>query len=199
MTAEKSPYDEKLGSILSAAAQIFSAKGYHNASIRDIARATEVSLSGLYYYFQSKEELLYLIQDHALGTLLDRVEESLEGVSCPETRLRILIEKHGQALARGEPALLVLRVDPRLSAAEPRGFAPLLKFFDRGRHGATDRIEHARGVRAAEQGRQDCDGDDTTDERRRPSSETTAAAVSSHDVSMPRITTRRGWTSARAT
>lgn len=94
MTADLSPYDEKLGSILSAAASIFSAKGYHHASIRDIARATGVSLSGLYYYFQSKEELLYLIQDHALGTLLERLDEALENVDDPETRLRTLIEKH---------------------------------------------------------------------------------------------------------
>ena len=54
------------GDILRTAAVIFAEKGYHQASIRDIARATRVSLSGLYYYFQSKEELLFLIEDHAL-------------------------------------------------------------------------------------------------------------------------------------
>jgi TetR/AcrR family transcriptional regulator, cholesterol catabolism regulator len=73
---------------------VFAEKGYHNASIRDIARATGVSLSGLYYYFQSKEELLYLIQDHGLGTLLERLEASLQGVTRPEEKLRILIRNH---------------------------------------------------------------------------------------------------------
>jgi AcrR family transcriptional regulator len=94
MTDERSAYDEKLESILRTAARIFAEKGYHQASIRDIARATGVSLSGLYYYFDSKEELLFLIQDHAFGTLLANLERNLDGVEEPHRRLRILVENH---------------------------------------------------------------------------------------------------------
>ncbi len=57
-------FDRKLDEILRRAAAVFCARGYHQASIRDISRATRVSLAGLYYYFTSKEELLYLIQRH---------------------------------------------------------------------------------------------------------------------------------------
>ena len=94
MTDERSAYDEKLESILRTAASIFAEKGYHQASIRDIARATGVSLSGLYYYFDSKEELLFLIQDHAFGTLTANLERMLEGVEEPHRKLRILMENH---------------------------------------------------------------------------------------------------------
>lgn len=94
MSDERSAYDEKLESILRTAAAIFAEKGYHQASIRDIARGTGVSLSGLYYYFDSKEELLFLIQDHAFGTLLGSLEQMLEGVEEPHRRLRILMENH---------------------------------------------------------------------------------------------------------
>lgn len=94
MTAERSAYDEKLESILRTAAAIFAEKGYHQASIRDIARATGVSLSGLYYYFDSKEELLFLVQDHAFGTLLANLERQLHGVEEPHRRLRLLMENH---------------------------------------------------------------------------------------------------------
>ena len=94
MTDERSAYDEKLESILRTAAAIFAEKGYHQASIRDIARATGVSLSGLYYYFNSKEELLFLIQDHAFGTLTRNLERMLEGVEEPHRKLRILMENH---------------------------------------------------------------------------------------------------------
>ncbi|MQA90939.1 MAG: TetR family transcriptional regulator [Gemmatimonas sp.] len=94
MRLDRTPYDEKLDAILAASARVFAEKGYHNASIRDIARASGVSLSGLYYYFQSKEELLYLIQDHGLGTLLDRLEERLQRVVRPEDKLRVLIRNH---------------------------------------------------------------------------------------------------------
>ena len=94
MSDERSAYDEKLESILRTAARIFAEKGYHQASIRDIARATGVSLSGLYYYFDSKEELLFLIQDHAFGTLLANLERNLAGIDEPHRRLRILVENH---------------------------------------------------------------------------------------------------------
>jgi AcrR family transcriptional regulator len=94
MMDERSAYDEKLESILRTAAAIFAEKGYHQASIRDIARATGVSLSGLYYYFDSKEELLFLIQDHAFGTLTGNLERMLEGVEEPHRKLRILMENH---------------------------------------------------------------------------------------------------------
>ena len=94
MTEARTAYDEKLESILRASAAIFAEKGYHQASIRDIARATRVSLSGLYSYVTSKEELLFLIQDHAFGTLDDTLERLLEGVDDPHRKLRLLMENH---------------------------------------------------------------------------------------------------------
>lgn len=94
MPHDRTAYDEKLTSILRRATAIFAEKGYHSATIRDIARATHVSLSGLYYYFQSKEELLFLIQDHAFGTLLRNLESVLAGVVDPQVKLRLLIENH---------------------------------------------------------------------------------------------------------
>ncbi|CAN5234589.1 TetR/AcrR family transcriptional regulator [soil metagenome] len=94
MSEDRTAYDEKLQSILRTSSRIFAEQGYHQASIRDIARATGVSLSGLYYYFDSKEELLFLIQDHAFGTLIGNLERQLEGVTDPRRRIRVLIENH---------------------------------------------------------------------------------------------------------
>lgn len=87
-------YDRKLEAILRQAAAVFRARGYHQASIRDIARATGVSLAGLYYYFSSKEDLLYLIQRHAFETILAAARAGLEGIEGPEERLRALIRMH---------------------------------------------------------------------------------------------------------
>jgi AcrR family transcriptional regulator len=47
-------YDEKLQHILKTSAKIFAEKGFHRTSVRDIARATKMSLAGLYYYFTTK-------------------------------------------------------------------------------------------------------------------------------------------------
>ncbi len=89
-----SPFDRKLDEILRQAAAVFCARGYHNASIRDISRSTRVSLAGLYYYFSSKEELLYLIQRHAFETILAEARRALERLSDPEERLGTFIRLH---------------------------------------------------------------------------------------------------------
>jgi len=73
---------------------MFAEKGYHSTSIRDISRATDMSLSGLYYYFKSKQELLYLIQDYCFGTVLEDCRRLLAGVEDPIARLKLLIENH---------------------------------------------------------------------------------------------------------
>ena len=89
-----SKYDQKLVYVLKTSATIFAEKGYHSTSIRDIARATKMSLAGLYYYFSSKEELLFLIQDYCFSTLLDDCRRLLTGVDDPVRRLKLLIENH---------------------------------------------------------------------------------------------------------
>ncbi len=84
----------KLQRILQHAARVFSEKGYEGASIRDISRATDVSLSGLYYYFESKQNLLYLIQIHAFRSILEQLEELVEGIQEPEDRLKLFVRNH---------------------------------------------------------------------------------------------------------
>src|SRR5580698_9823821 len=84
-------YDRKLDELLRQAAAVFRTRGYHQASMRDIARATGVSLAGLYYYFSSKEELLFLIQRHAFETILAAAKDGLRDLQDPEERLRDLV------------------------------------------------------------------------------------------------------------
>lgn len=120
MAEERSAYDEKLDSILRSAAAIFAEKGYHQASIRDIARATGVSLSGLYYYFDSKEELLFLIQDNAFGTLAATLERLLEGVEGPEARLRVLMENHLRYFVEHQAEMKVLSHEAEALSGEFR-------------------------------------------------------------------------------
>jgi AcrR family transcriptional regulator len=82
-------YDEKLQQILKASAKIFAEKGFHRTSVREISRATHMSLAGLYYYFRTKEELLYLIQERCFMTLLQRWEAA--AVAAMDTRKKICV------------------------------------------------------------------------------------------------------------
>lgn len=101
-------YEGKLERLLDLSAQMIAEKGYHNTSIRDIARITGVSLAGLYYYFRSKEELLFMIQGRLLRTVLDDLRRNLEGVEHPHERLRVFVDNHVRFFARRMPAMKVM-------------------------------------------------------------------------------------------
>src|SRR6202051_148227 len=87
-------FDRRLGEILDHATEVFCEKGYEGASMRDLSRATGMSLSGLYYYFESKERLLFLIQKHTFTTILKNLRARLGNVADPEEPLRIFILNH---------------------------------------------------------------------------------------------------------
>src|ERR1700685_2021145 len=87
-------FDRRLSKILDHATAVFYEKGYEGASMRDLSRVTGLSLAGLYYYFESKEELLYLIQKHYFTVVVERLQKRLENVSDAEARVRAFILNH---------------------------------------------------------------------------------------------------------
>src|SRR6266436_1925978 len=84
----ESRFDRRLAKILVHAATVFHEKGYAAASMRDLSRASGVSLSGLYHYFESKEELLYLIQKDTFTTIVARLRQRLAETRDPVERIR---------------------------------------------------------------------------------------------------------------
>ncbi len=88
------PHDKKLDSLLASAARVFAARGYHETSMRDLATETGTSLSGLYYYVKSKEELLFLIQSRNFEAVVRGLEGALAGVRDPVERLARFIDNH---------------------------------------------------------------------------------------------------------
>ncbi len=101
-------HEEKLERLLAVAAEIFAEKGYHHASIRDLSRRAGVSLSGLYYYFSCKGELLFKIQERSLRNVLAELETKLAEVDHPEERLRVLVYNHVDFFARNMAEMRVL-------------------------------------------------------------------------------------------
>ena len=87
-------FDVKLATILRTSSEVFAEKGYDRASVRDISAATEISLSGLYHYFSSKEELLFLIQKTCFDTLLEQLGEDLADLDSPVERLSVIVRNH---------------------------------------------------------------------------------------------------------
>lgn len=87
-------YDEKLIQILRSACSIFAEKGFHHATVRDVAAATGVSPAGLYYYFKSKEELLFLILENTLRGLLEAIRAETTEARDPVDLLKGIARAH---------------------------------------------------------------------------------------------------------
>ena len=101
-------FERRLAKILIHATNVFYEKGYAGASMRDLSRSSGMSLAGLYYYFESKEKLLYLIQKHTFTTMVERLHERLDRVEEPAERIRIFILNHVEYFLANQKAMKVL-------------------------------------------------------------------------------------------
>jgi TetR/AcrR family transcriptional regulator, cholesterol catabolism regulator len=101
-------FDRRLAEILDYATEVFAEKGYEGASMRDLSRLSGISLAGLYYYFDSKEKLLYFIQQHTFSTIMERLRQRLAITDDPEERIRIFVHNHVDYSVAKQKAMKVL-------------------------------------------------------------------------------------------
>jgi AcrR family transcriptional regulator len=113
------PYDERLEHLLRTAARVFADKGYHATTMRDLARATGMSLAGMYYYVQGKDELLFVIQERCFQQVLTGATAALAEASGPVERVTRFIQHHLAFFASHMSEMKVLSHEAR-SLAGPR-------------------------------------------------------------------------------
>jgi AcrR family transcriptional regulator len=88
------PFDERLAALLRVASTVFAQKGYHATTMRDLARASGMSLAGMYHYVSSKEELLFHIQRRCFADVLEGAQRVVAERSDPVDRVRAFIHHH---------------------------------------------------------------------------------------------------------
>ncbi|MEQ1830343.1 MAG: TetR/AcrR family transcriptional regulator [Pirellula sp.] len=90
------------------AAQIFHDHGYDATSMSDLAKALDITKAGLYYYIESKEDLLFRIINFGLNWLDKEVMSPAKLIHDAEDRLRFIIHRHGGELIKGVHAIPIL-------------------------------------------------------------------------------------------
>jgi AcrR family transcriptional regulator len=99
--------------ILEAAAQVFRQKGFHGASMQDIAEAVNLQKASLYHHVSSKQEILLALLDRALELLLERIS-AISNQSIPaDQKLRQMIRTYLQILAENTDLSAVLLFEHR--------------------------------------------------------------------------------------
>ena len=85
---------EQRNVIRKAAAKLFFEQGYENTTIRDIAKATGMSSSVIYYYFDSKEEVLYQLVDETLSAALKHIRKIEKSEKNLEEKITSILKEH---------------------------------------------------------------------------------------------------------
>jgi len=85
--------------ILKVAGRLFSQKGYHSTSMRDLAAALGLTQGSLYNHFAGKEELLFAIIDRVSDEFLAAIEPIARSEASPIKKLRAAVRVHLQVIA----------------------------------------------------------------------------------------------------
>jgi AcrR family transcriptional regulator len=84
--------DRRHAQICEAALKLFSRKGFHQTSVREIAEATGLGTGTLYSYIQRKEDILTLLYRRILAAFEARMREAMRGIEDPRQQLEAALE-----------------------------------------------------------------------------------------------------------
>jgi AcrR family transcriptional regulator len=80
--------------IIKAAAKLFSKKGYHRTSVKEIARVSGISIGSLYDYIKNKEDILYFFYERYVNELEKRIKEETKGAKDPFQELQLALSAY---------------------------------------------------------------------------------------------------------
>jgi TetR/AcrR family transcriptional regulator, cholesterol catabolism regulator len=104
--------------LLDAATNLFSARGFRGTSIRDIARAMDMSISNIYHYFGNKDGLLLAILQRSSEKVVNTLREvSLKELE-PLAKLKLLLSAHIHLCAEHWKSAMVFFLNEEHLSAE---------------------------------------------------------------------------------
>lgn len=127
--------------IFQAAARVFAKKGYHNATVREIAEEADLGKGTLYEYIDSKKDLLYLVMEEAHSMLFAEWDRIKRKHIPPDEKFRqavrvqiTLTEEYSQAARTLIPELLGLEATDRelMEKQKIKYIEKFRWFFDKG-------------------------------------------------------------------
>lgn len=104
------PRTNRRDEIVAAAGELFSARGYHGTSMRDLAKSLDLQGSSLYAHFASKDDLLWAIIDATAAAFVAAADSVPLGGTATE-RLEGLIAAHLRVISRELPYATVFFQD----------------------------------------------------------------------------------------
>jgi len=86
--------DRRRKQIVLGAVKVFSEKGFHKATVREIADAAGVTMGTMYNYVRTKEDILYICYQYMTNILTEGLKEAMDSVEDPKEEFRIIMKKN---------------------------------------------------------------------------------------------------------
>ena len=115
-TATKNPdrVRERRESLINAAIAVFIEKGFHNATVRDIGRAANMTQGTIYNYVSSKDDILYMVCDRIVAEYNEQARRALDTSHEPAERVRSAVRAISQVMYRHRREILLIYQDSHL-------------------------------------------------------------------------------------
>jgi NAD(P)-dependent dehydrogenase (short-subunit alcohol dehydrogenase family) len=94
--------------IILAAIRLFSIKGFHKTTLKELAEEAGLSHGNVYDYVGSKEDIFFLIHDFLAGSAMDILNRSLENIQDPIEKLRRMVRGEFNLMDQWADALLLI-------------------------------------------------------------------------------------------
>ena len=134
--------------IYSKTLELFIAEGYDNTPVSRIAEAIGLTKAGLYHYFKSKEELLFLINEYYLKKDFIPLIEEAEKISDPETRISYFLSNYvNRCMISDASARVLVHEIRRLKPEHYKEIREIWKRFFKVIRDAISELEDANKMR----------------------------------------------------
>jgi len=115
---------ERRETLINAAIKVFVEKGFHNATVRDIGRAANMTQGTIYNYVRSKDDILYMVCDRIVSEYNDQTRKALALAHDPVSRVRAAVRAISEVMYRHRREILLIYQDSHL--LEPRSLRVIL-------------------------------------------------------------------------
>ena len=100
--------DRRRKQIIDGAIKVFTAKGFHRATVREIAEAAGLTMGSLYNYITSKKDIIYIVYDYITRVLRDEMREAIAGIEDPEERLKAALNQNLSAVYQNQEIIMFI-------------------------------------------------------------------------------------------
>ena len=94
--------------IIEGAIKVFTAKGFHSATVREIAEEAGLTMGSLYNYIRSKEDIIYIVYDYITRILREEVKQAIAGISDPKERLKSALRQNLDSIYKYQDVVMFI-------------------------------------------------------------------------------------------